>query len=340
MGARTRPDLDGEVRPAPAADASSAARVLLLALVTGVATAVLAWRAGVVAADLAPLRVEDCLELLALAVGILAAGWLALASLLALLCVLVRAGGRSWARGERLLVRHAPAVVRRAARVGVSLSVGAGLVLGAGTAQAAELEPPEQQSAVAVDLGWREAPAAATADARQTPAAADAGQKPESVPDPAAAADHGGGTARPAPSPSSTTTGASTSTSTTETVVENAPTSAPDTPEAASARGTDVPAPAPAAAAAAPSVPAQTRDAVLTVRRAQQPAPTGTTNPAEVVVVRGDNLWSIAARQLPADASAADVGAEVERWYAANRGVVGDDPDLIRPGQVLVPPPA
>jgi nucleoid-associated protein YgaU len=60
--------------------------------------------------------------------------------------------------------------------------------------------------------------------------------------------------------------------------------------------------------------------------------------PREVVVVRGDSLWSIAARHLPDGASDAQVADAVQRWYAANAEVVGDDPDLVRPGQVLVAP--
>ncbi|WP_216652126.1 LysM domain-containing protein [Nocardioides sp. zg-1308] len=53
--------------------------------------------------------------------------------------------------------------------------------------------------------------------------------------------------------------------------------------------------------------------------------------PAVHVVRSGDSLWSIA-RAHP------DGGSVEARWRAiwrANRGVVGDDPDLILPGQVL-----
>ncbi|MFK5689656.1 LysM peptidoglycan-binding domain-containing protein [Ornithinimicrobium sp. LYQ92] len=57
-----------------------------------------------------------------------------------------------------------------------------------------------------------------------------------------------------------------------------------------------------------------------------------------VVVHRGDTLWSIAARHLGADATTTDVATEWPRWYAANRDLIGDDPDLIRPGQELVVP--
>lgn len=59
-----------------------------------------------------------------------------------------------------------------------------------------------------------------------------------------------------------------------------------------------------------------------------------------VVVLRGDTLWSIAAHHLGPAATAADIDAEWHRWHAANRRVIGEDPNLIRPGQLLCPPPS
>lgn len=58
----------------------------------------------------------------------------------------------------------------------------------------------------------------------------------------------------------------------------------------------------------------------------------------EVVVKRGDTLWAIAADHLGPDATAPAIAAEWPRWYAANRAVIGDDPDLILPGTILHPP--
>ena len=58
----------------------------------------------------------------------------------------------------------------------------------------------------------------------------------------------------------------------------------------------------------------------------------------EVVVRRGDSLWDIAARHLGADASAAEIATEWPRWHAANAAVIGPDPDLLLPGQRLLPP--
>lgn len=56
-------------------------------------------------------------------------------------------------------------------------------------------------------------------------------------------------------------------------------------------------------------------------------------------VVRGDCLWDIAKAHLPAGATDAQIDSEWHRWYAANRSIVGANPDLIYPGQVFTPPP-
>lgn len=67
----------------------------------------------------------------------------------------------------------------------------------------------------------------------------------------------------------------------------------------------------------------------------------GVVAPVGVLVVQpGDTLWHIAARSLPAGATATRIDREWRRWYRANRSVIGADPDLILPGQRLVPPPA
>lgn len=62
--------------------------------------------------------------------------------------------------------------------------------------------------------------------------------------------------------------------------------------------------------------------------------------PVRVVVRKGDSLWSIAARELGRSATAAAIAARWPDWYATNRQVIGTDPDLILPGQVLRIPPA
>ncbi|MGY1604157.1 LysM peptidoglycan-binding domain-containing protein [Geodermatophilus sp. SYSU D00815] len=70
----------------------------------------------------------------------------------------------------------------------------------------------------------------------------------------------------------------------------------------------------------------------------EAPAPAGD----EHVVVRGDCLWDIAEAYLrrttgavPGDRAIADA---VTAWWSANAAVIGPDPDLLLPGQVLHPP--
>ncbi len=72
-------------------------------------------------------------------------------------------------------------------------------------------------------------------------------------------------------------------------------------------------------------------------------APTATAG-TPVVVQAGDTLWSLAERSLRDSGGAAPSDAAVATawpsWWSANREVIGDDPDLIRPGTRLVAPPA
>lgn len=60
--------------------------------------------------------------------------------------------------------------------------------------------------------------------------------------------------------------------------------------------------------------------------------------PETVVVRRGDTLWDLAARHLGEDATPESIAEEWPRWHAANRAVIGPDPDLLQPGQQLVVP--
>ncbi|ABM08505.1 LysM peptidoglycan-binding domain-containing protein [Paenarthrobacter aurescens] len=59
---------------------------------------------------------------------------------------------------------------------------------------------------------------------------------------------------------------------------------------------------------------------------------------AGVVVKDGDSLWSIAASRLGPFATDVDVALIWPKWYAANRAIIGSDPAVLRPGQVLQPP--
>ena len=75
------------------------------------------------------------------------------------------------------------------------------------------------------------------------------------------------------------------------------------------------------------------------LRLPDRPMVAGAVEPDVRVVVRsGDTLWAIACAHLRSGADDASTARAVDRWYAANAGVIGDDPDLIHPGQRLTPP--
>ena len=84
-----------------------------------------------------------------------------------------------------------------------------------------------------------------------------------------------------------------------------------------------------------------TAAAVATTVSTDMSAPTPaepTARPDTVVVAPGDTLWRIAQRALPPDAGAADIASTWPAWYATNAALIGDDPDLLQPGQVLHAP--
>jgi nucleoid-associated protein YgaU len=103
------------------------------------------------------------------------------------------------------------------------------------------------------------------------------------------------------------------------------------TASAADSTTTDVPDwPVPPAAAPVPDWPSG----------AATPAPSPPI--ADRVVVRGDCLWHIAADsllgqlgRLPSDR---EVAVAVDAWWRANADVIGPDPDLLIPGQLLRAP--
>ena len=59
---------------------------------------------------------------------------------------------------------------------------------------------------------------------------------------------------------------------------------------------------------------------------------------ADVVVRTGDSLWTLAAEQLGPLATDLEIAEQWPRWFQANRGVIGDDPSLLLPGQILRAP--
>ena len=58
----------------------------------------------------------------------------------------------------------------------------------------------------------------------------------------------------------------------------------------------------------------------------------------EVVVRRGDSLWTLAARHLGPGATVAEIAAEWPRWFEVNRHQIGGNPDRLIPGERLRAP--
>ncbi len=75
-------------------------------------------------------------------------------------------------------------------------------------------------------------------------------------------------------------------------------------------------------------------DRAVAPRPGRRPAP----SPETVLVAPGDTLWAIAAHGLPAHSPDARIAVRWHAIYAANRSLIGPDPDLIVPGQRLLLP--
>lgn len=284
---------------------TSAPRAVAAAVTTWAVTAGLARTALDRAPD--PARPDEVVTAVVVGLGAVAALVLALGCTALALAAVASLAGRTAARLHRFGARLTPALLRRA--LAVSLTAGVGLGVAAGPAAAGE-----------VDLGWLPTDPAATTPVQDAGAPAD-----DDVADP-------GGTHDLAVSAVTGDEGSGAGDAHVDEDVEG-----------------ETSAPAPDSTAEPATVPVVEREAVpvAAVVPVAGPAPTaapaaGTTDPADTaegyVVRPGDTLWGVAAAHLPAGATEAEVAAEWPRWWAANRDVVGPDPDLIHPGQVLQRP--
>jgi nucleoid-associated protein YgaU len=93
--------------------------------------------------------------------------------------------------------------------------------------------------------------------------------------------------------------------------------------------------PPPATSPARPAPSASRSGPVVTEQHA---APGSLPTASRVMVHAGDSLWSIVGRRLGPASSAARIQAEWPRWYAANRPLIGADPNLLQPGTSLQAP--
>jgi len=330
------------------------AGLLLPAAAVGGAT--LAWALATRAVSTARnplLTVDGVVESSVVAVGAVAAAWLAVSCALAALCVGARTVGLTWWAGERAVQRFAPAAVRRVLGVAVATTLAATVATGAGAAEplagpaAAPVGQPAGQVQV-VDLGWM--PSTAVTEGATRPVARPTAA-PTPVPDdlgwvpsgpahdetsarsdertPAATATADAAVVAPSSAPSPTASPAVTVTAASSDDGRTATTDVAPDPAArrTSAQPAEAPSRTPTTSAAAPRPPSPTSRAA------------GAASDDVVVVVRaGDTLWSIAAEHLGSDASARDVAAAWPAWFHANADEIGDDPDHIVPGQRLTVP--
>ncbi|GAA2489576.1 hypothetical protein GCM10009858_29590 [Terrabacter carboxydivorans] len=268
-------------------------------------------------------RPDDVLLVLLGWVGLLLAAWLALGSLLAVAALSPGAVGRAAAG---VADRVTPVAVRKTLALALGASVGS-------------LALPPALVSVAGSGPVGRSTGAHEPDARTTGTGPSLGLAPgftptEAVPGFTPSTDAGRGVAAPPAAPAPRP--------------PDGPGYAPTAPDAGPAstgradrvraRGTTVSRTA-SGPGYVPSAPPAVHDADRS--RLMAPTPRVTTAAHDLVTVRrGDSLWSVAARYLGSSATDAEVAREWPRWYAANRDVVGDDPDLLTPGQLLRPPDA
>lgn len=274
-------------------------------MIAGLAALPVAWFLARRVAELiglGSLRIDDVVELGVVGLGAAAAAWWGLSCLLVLACLAARGAGTAWQGGERMVRAAAPQALRRALVLVVAGGVG---LAGAGAAAASEAPAPAVATATTDDLGWPISSPAATPTS--SPASGPA-TSPTSDP-----------TASPAAAGTATPAG---------TAVTPAGTAAPSpAPQATSPISSDAP-------------PAQVPTTSPPSDASPGPAPAPAAADATVVVQTGDCLWDLAREQLGPRASDADVATAWPRWYELNSGVIGADPDVLQPGQVLVVPEA
>lgn len=310
-----------QTRPPAWPLATSAAGAVLLAAATGALTSrLLALWPDVLAARRlwstpGTLGIDRLVAVPLLAVGAAVAAWWGVSLVLIAVSLLAeRAGMRNAALG-RCIHALAPRTLRRLAVAGV----GAGLTFSALPAYAAESPP---------DLGWSATQPADDAElssraVREQPRA----PLERAVPELAAMA------TAPSPPPAPTDP--------TSLGPLVPPEAVPATPPVDQPPKVDTP----ASAGSAPGTPTQPGAAGAATSAPSTPAPAGvdlSVAPADstVVIAAGDTLWDLAAARLPPEATNAQIAASWGAWYALNAPVIGHDPDLLHPGQVLHVPQA
>lgn len=257
-------------------------------------------------------HLPDVVTLVVMAAGALVAAWYAVTAGVALAALSAR--GRPRSHLEGLLRRCGAPILRRVLLTTAATGVGVAISLG-GAAATVEPDPT-----LPVDLGWGalDGPSASGPARRPVPSVPSPPPPPPTAPpeDP----ELGPGTTAPVtPGTSgSLTPGAA------------GPWSSPAAPSVAPSPASPVAPGGPAGGGVDKSSEAQASAGRTTTR------PGASTD--RHVVTAGESLWAIAADNLPDSATDAEIAAAWPQWYRANAAVIGADPDLIRPGQLLLAP--
>jgi resuscitation-promoting factor RpfA len=347
------------VRPDRAQPQTDARRVLLSGGVAAVATAT-----GVAIAltwDPTATTVDALVVQAVQAVGVLACAWYAAAATLSAITLLIEGAGGTWSSGRRLLTRWAPRLVRHVLGAGAVVGVTLVAVVAPSTAvvpenltvptaaaapTAHEVSTPEAERPTSAPAAGRDGADGTSADPTDHVASAAASPEVDQlVPLVVDVAATNGGRTEPEPVAPATPVAAATPVApgtpvapaearpTPPVPVDRAPVDASaDTPA-----GPGAPSHRPLKAAVTVTPTPVTPTPVTPTPVTPTPASALPTPPAAVAthtVRPGDSLWRIAAEHAGSDAA----GASWQDWYDANVDVIGDDPDLIRPGAVLTAP--
>lgn len=89
---------------------------------------------------------------------------------------------------------------------------------------------------------------------------------------------------------------------------------------------------------AAPINPASINAGPINARVVAASTATASQTARTVQVQAGDSLWKVAETALPTDSSVSEIDRQWRAIWQANRDTVGDDPNLIAPGQRLTMP--
>jgi len=323
-------------------------------------------RDGIATGSAPPGFLDTAQNAVLLAAGLLV--WVLLVWVLAIMIIaglgrLPGAGGRT---ARKVLRRIAPAAAGRLviAAVGVTAIAGVSgcavpdgsLAATVGVANAAAASEPANTpdpSAPLFDIDWPDTLGGSTT----APAAGEA-QAPTAPTTPIAPTTNPGDQSPQLPG-ETPSTGGPTATAPATPSGQADDTPPPETPAAtATPNPAATPAPAPPStavpgspppSASGPAASASTADPRKSANPAAPPAVTptpgtatptpgtGTATEGSVTVKPGDTLWAIAAGHLPSDATDAEIDIAWRAWYAANDELIGADPDLIIPGQHLLP---